>query len=76
MVGVWAWGLFGCSGADAGEVVVLVQLARLGAALAEPVLELLAGRVGDVLVEGARLGGGLEDAADSGVIEGAVAPSA
>jgi len=64
---------YGFSARDAGEVVVFVQVAGLGAALAQPVLELLARRVGDVLVEGPGLGGALEDPRDRGVIEGAVA---
>lgn len=59
--------------ADAGQRVVFAEVAGLGGALADEGRQPFAGRVGDVLVEGARPGGGLEDAADGGVIEGAVA---
>lgn len=54
-------------------MVVFVQGARLGAALAEPVLQSLPGRVGDVLLEGPGARLALDDAGDGGGVEGAEA---
>lgn len=55
---------------DAGERVVLREIAGLGGALADEAGQPLAGGVGDVLVEGARAGAHVEDPRDRGVVEG------
>lgn len=58
---------------DAGERVVLREVAGLGRAVADEAGEPLAGGVGDVLVEGARPGADVEDPRHRGVVEGAEA---
>lgn len=58
-------------GSQAGEVVVFAEVAGFGAALAEPVLEALLRRLGDVLAESPRAGARLDDPRDGGRIEGA-----
>ena len=59
-------------GARAGQLVILGEVWRLGAALCE-VFKSLGRVLGDILLESARVGARLQDPLDAIVLQGAIA---